>query len=265
MNAATRGNLDFYESFAPLYPAVYGLFDTGEMVMQWLRILEDEGFVASKAKRNEQSPHLLDAACGPGNFLAAWAEAGFDVTGVDFSSTMLRLAADEWKRVRPNQPSRLFQANLCEPDSIAEWRGSFDFVVSHSHLPNLIHPEDLPALFQSVSNCLRIGGSWVVDHSRIVATLPVGQEQHSVSSTIKLLRISDFDEVQRRCIQSWAGPDFRGREVYWFPELTDLDTIALQHQLKLRRRVEWLPNRQAEPFREVQASTERLLSIYGKV
>src|ERR1022692_3813776 len=131
MNASTRGNLDFYESFAPLYPAVYSLFDAREMVMQWLRILEDERFVASAAKRNEQPPHLLDAGCGPGNFLAAWAEGGVDVTGVDFSPAMLRLATDEWKRVRPNQPCRLFQANLCEPDSMAELRESFDLVVSH--------------------------------------------------------------------------------------------------------------------------------------
>jgi SAM-dependent methyltransferase len=264
MNAATQGNLDFYESFAPLYPAVYSLFDTGAIVAQWLRLLEQEGFVPKADRRADEHLKLLDAACGPGNFLGAWAANGFEVTGVDYSPAMLRLAAIEWKRFRPLESCRLFRINLCEPEAIGDLRESFDFAVSHSHLPNLFHPEDLPALFQSVSNCLRVGGSWVVDHSRIVSTLPVGEEEHPVSSTAKLLRISDYDEAQHRCVQSWTGPDFHGQEMYWFPEPTDLDTIALQHHLKLRRRVEWLPNRE-EAFRQVQASSERLLSVYGKV
>lgn len=264
MNAATRGNLDFYESFAPLYPAVYSLFDVREMVMQWLRLLEGEAFVVSADKRNEEPPRLLDAACGPGNFLAAWASNGFDVTGVDFSPAMLRLAAEEWSHVRPNRPCRLFQANLCDPDSLANLGESFDVVVSHSHLPNLIHPEDLPALFQSVYNCLRPSGFWAVDHSRIVGTLPIGEDEHAITSTAKLLRVCDYDEVRHQCSQSWTGDGFDGRETYWFPEIDQLDKIADQRGLRLRRRMEWTPNQLTNPFIPLRKESERLLSIYQR-
>ena len=265
MNAATRGNLDFYESFAPLYPAVFSFFDARETVKQWLRLLESEGIVASAEKRKEQHPQLLDAGCGPGNFLAAWAEDGFNVTGVDFSPTMLRLATDEWKRVRPDQPCRVLQANLCEPDSMAELRESFDLVVSHSHLPNLIHPEDLPALFQSVSNCLRPSRFWAVDHSRIVGTIPIGEDEHAITPTAMLLRVCDYDEVHHECRQVWTGDGFKGRETYWFPEIDQLDTIALRCGLRLRRRMEWMPNQPTSPFIPLRTESERLFSVYQRL
>lgn len=265
MNAATQGNLEFYESFAPLYPAVYSLFDTREMVMQWLRLLEDDGFVSRADRRNEERPKLLDVACGPGNFLAAWASNGFDVTGVDFSPTMLRLAAEEWKRLRPDEPCRLVRANLCQPDSLRELRESFDLAVSHSHLPNLFHPEDLPALFQSVSNCLRRGAIWAVDHSRIVRTLPIGEDEHAITPTAKLLRVCDYDAVRHHCTQSWTGDGFEGLETYWFPDIDQLDRIALQRELRLRRRMEWAPNQTANPFIPLKTESERLFSVYQRL
>jgi len=264
MNAATQANLQFYESFAPLYPTVYSLFDTNEMVMQWLRILEDDGFVSGADGRNEDRPKLLDVACGPGNFLAAWASNGFDVTGVDSSPTMLRLAAVEWKRSRPNEPCRLVRANLCDPDSLGELRDSFDLAVSHSHLPNLFHPEDLPALFQSVANCLRPGAIWAVDHSRIVGNLPVGEDEHAITATAKLLRVCGYDEVRHECTQSWTGDGFEGRETYWFIDIEQLDKIALQRGLRLRRRMEWKPNRTDKPFVPLRTESERLFSVYQR-
>ena len=262
MNIATQANLNFYDSFAPLYPAIYSVFDTGAIVAQWLRLLEDEGLVAQADRRADQRLKLLDAACGPGNFLAAWAANGFEVTGVDFSPTMLRLAAEEWKRLHPDEPSRLVRADLCEPDSLRDLWESFDLAVSHSHLPNLFHPEDVPALFQSVSKCLRRGAIWALDHSRIVRTLPIGEDEHAITPTARLLRICDYDPMRNQCTQSWKGDGFEGQENYWFPEIDELDTIAFEYGLSLRRRMEWKPNQADSPFIPLQTESERLFTVY---
>jgi len=262
MNPATRRNQQFYESFAAYYPAVYGFLDAPATVAQWVNLLETEGLVAPIEKRLQSPPRLLDAGCGPGWFLTAWAAAGFEVTGVDSSPTMLRLAAEEWNHNRPGQACALHQADLCEPESFARFRESFEFVVGHSHLPNLIHPDDLPQLFQSVAACLRKGGIWAFDHSRIVSTLPVGSEQHAISPGELLMRNSSYEAEKRRCVQSWSGAAFAGEEVCWFPEIEHFDTIANQYGLRLWRRLEWTPNQVNSPFLPVHPTSERLVSLY---
>jgi SAM-dependent methyltransferase len=264
MNQETRRNQQFYESFAEYYPAVYAFLDAPATVAQWVNLLETEGLVAPIEKRLQSPPRLLDAGCGPGWFLTAWAAAGFEVTGVDSSPTMLRLASEGWNHNRPGHACALVQADLCEPETIAGFRESFECVVGHSHLPNLMHPDDLPRLFQSVAACLRPGGIWAFDHSRIVSTLPVGDEEHQVSLGDVLVRTSSYDKESHRCLQSWRGAVFAGEEVCWFPEIEHFDIIANQHGLQLRRRLEWAPNQVNSPFLPVSQTSERLLSVYRK-
>jgi SAM-dependent methyltransferase len=265
MNPETRRNQQFYESFAKYYPAVYGFLDAPATVAQWVNFLETEGLVAPIEKRLQSPPRLLDAGCGPGWFLTAWAAAGFEVTGVDSSPTMLRLAEEEWNHNRPGHACTLVQADLCEPESFAGFRESFEFVVGHSHLPNLIHPEDLPLLFQSVAASLWQGGIWAFDHSRIVSTLPVGREEHAVSPGEELIRTSRYEKEERSCVQSWNGAAFRGQELCWFPEIEHFDTIAHQHGLHLWRRLEWDPNQVNSPFLPIRATSERLFSVYRRL
>ena len=243
---------------------MYGFLDAPATVAQWVNLLETEGLVAPIEKRLQSPPRLLDAGCGPGWFLTAWAAAGFEVTGVDSSPTMLRLAAAEWSHNRPSHACALVQADLCEPEAFAGFRECFEFVVGHSHLPNLIHPDDLPRLFQSVAACLRQGGIWAFDHSRIVSTLPMGSEEHLISPGDVLARTSNYDNENRCCIQSWSGAAFAGEEVCWFPEIEHFDTIANQYGLQLRRRLEWVPNQVDSPFLAVQPTSERLLSVYRR-
>ena len=264
MNPETRKNQDFYESFAVFYPRIFEFLDAPATVEQWVSLVEIEGLVPLPAKRRDSPPHLLDAGCGPGLFLAAWAEAGFEVSGLDVSPTMLRLAAEELRRHHLGPQCALHEGNLCEPDTLAALSESFDLVVSHSHIPNLIHPDDLPALFRSVAAVLKQGGVWAVDHSRIVSTLPVGQEEHEISPSEHLIRTSDYDAENRLCIQSWVGSSFSARETYWFPELDVLDRLGRQSGLKLEKRLEWTPNRVSRPFTLLLPSSERLLSLYRR-
>jgi hypothetical protein len=103
-----------------------------------------------------------------------------------------------------------------------------------------------------------------VDHFRIVESLPIGEEEHAITSTAKLLRVCDYDKVHQECRQVWTGAGFKGRETYWFPENDDLDGIALRYGLKLGRRFEWRPNQMTQPFVPLRATSERLFSIYQR-
>ena len=262
MNRATEINVLFYDQFAPYYPAVYGFLDAEATVGQWLQLLEREGLVPSESARLQCRPKLLDAGCGPAWFLAAWAQARFDVAGVDASPSMLRLAREEWRRRNRTSAPGLVQADLCDVTGLPFAHGTMDVVVCHSHLPNLIHPEDLPSFLRNLIDCLRPGGCLAFDHTRIVASTPNGTEEHPIPSGRALLRTSRYDPDVRRCIQRWQGDRLMGEETYWFHATHDLDTIAQYCGAKLWKRMEWAPDQPHHPFVPATAQSERLVSLY---
>lgn len=262
MNRATAMNVRFYDQFAPYYPAVYGFLDTEATVGQWVQLLERDGLIPSEIARLQCRPRLLDAGCGPAWFLAAWEQAGFGVAGLDASPSMLRLARQDW---RPAIAPCLVQADLCDVNGLPFAPGSMDVVVCHSHLPNLIHPEDLQAFFRSLVECLRPSGCLAFDHTRIVASTPNGIEEHPLLSGGALLRNSRYEPDDRRCVQRWQGDVFMGEETYWFHDTDKLDTIAHYFGAELRKRMEWFPNQLHHPFVPATAESERLVSIYRRL
>jgi SAM-dependent methyltransferase len=264
VNRATEMNVRFYDQFAPYYPAVYGFLDAEATVGQWVQLLDHEGLVPSEIDRLQRRPRLLDAGCGPGWFLAAWAQAGFEVAGVDASPSMLRLAQQEWRRRNPAIAPGLVQADLCDGHGLPIAPGTVDVVVCHSHLPNLIHPEDLPAFLRNLIDSLRPGGCLAFDHTRIVASTPNGSEEHPIGSGVALLRSSRYEPDRRRCVQRWQGDIFMGEETYWFHDTTELDTIAQYCGASLWKRMEWAPDQPHHPFVPETVRSERLVSLYRR-
>ncbi len=264
MNRATEMNVRFYDQFAPYYPAVYGFLDAEATVDQWVQLLEREGLIPSEIVRLRRKPKLLDAGCGPAWFLAAWAQAGFVVAGVDASPSMLRLARQEWSRRNPAIAPGLVQADLCDVNGLPFAPGTMDIVVCHSHLPNLIHVEDLPEFLRNLVECLRPGGCLAFDHTRIVDSAPNGTEEHPIPSDGALLRSSRYDPDVRRCDQRWQGDRFMGEETYWFHDTDDLDTIAQYCGASLWKRMEWRPDQPHHPFVPETARSERLVSLYHR-
>lgn len=264
MNRATEMNVRFYDQFAPYYPAVYGFLDGEATVGQWVRLLERDGLIPSETARLRRKPKLLDAGCGPAWFLAAWAQAGFEVAGVDASPSMLRLARHEWSHRNPAIAPRLVRADLCDVNGLPFAPEAMDIVVCHSHLPNLIHPEDLPAFLRNLVECLRPGGCLAFDHTRIVASTPNGTEEHPIPSGGALLRTSRYDPDVRRCVQRWQGDRFTGEETYWLHDANDLDTIAQYCGASLWKRMEWAPDQPHHPFLPETAGSERLVSLYRR-
>lgn len=97
---------------------------------------------------------VLDLCCGAGHLTGALAEAGLQVIGLDGSRRMLHHA-------RVNAPG----VPLVEADARRfGMRASFDAVTcTFDSLNHLLTDEDLLSCFQSVSACLRQGGSFFFD------------------------------------------------------------------------------------------------------
>lgn len=95
----------------------------------------------------------IDVGSGTGYFTRVIAKAGFTVTGVEQSTSMLNVALNEG-------------GNYVKGD-IRNIKGfsSLGFVTAINDVINYLKPEDLPKAFSSVNACLEKGGVFVFDYS----------------------------------------------------------------------------------------------------
>ena len=257
-------NIRFYDSFAHYYSIVYGCIDATATVRQWLQLLESENIIPSLEDRCRSNLVLLDAGCGPGWFLPAWAQAGFKVVGIDSSPAMLRLAANTWRREIDAALPPLILGNLCESDSISSFHETIDVVVCHSNLPHLIHPDALPLFCGNISGVLKPGGILAFDHMFPADDALDGDETHTLPFGGKLERVSRSNAAGRYCVQHWHGNRFSGKEFYWLHDSAELDSIFDRYGVRLYQRWEWNPNHSEQPFRPVTRTSERLISLYQR-
>jgi ubiquinone/menaquinone biosynthesis C-methylase UbiE len=96
--------------------------------------------------------HVLDAACGPGLYVAELLDRGANVTAFDASPVMVRLA-----RERIPAEVRIDQAALGEPLPYAD--GAFDLIVCALAIH---YASDRAAAFAEFCRVLRPGGAAVV-------------------------------------------------------------------------------------------------------
>lgn len=70
-------------------------------------VAEFTAFVRTTLRRDPitRPPRVLDIGCGPGIHLEAFREAGFEYLGIDASPTMVALAQEELRSIKPQGPS----------------------------------------------------------------------------------------------------------------------------------------------------------------
>lgn len=116
------------------------LYDALFVLVPHRRLVEG---VAQDLKFGEK---VLDAGCGSGR-LASWSQA--DVTGLDFSDSVLRFAAGRCRK--------LVQANLCEGVPFSD--GTFEAVVSLNVLYAVPDPE---SALREMARVLKPGGRLIL-------------------------------------------------------------------------------------------------------
>ena len=128
---------EIYDEFAKTYDENRGQFDLSEL------------FDSFYARLNIQQGNLLDLGCGSGEaFSRLFVERGWQVTGVDFSEQMLRLA----NRYVPEMET--IHADITQVEFA---QGQFDAIVA---IYSLFHVsrKDHAQLFKKMRHWLREGG-----------------------------------------------------------------------------------------------------------
>ncbi len=81
---------------------------------------------------------LLELGCGTGRALVPLARAGHQVTGVDASPSMLRLARAKAEAAGVSQQVRLIEGDFVEADLGGTYRFAFTLMNTFLHLPDLV-------------------------------------------------------------------------------------------------------------------------------
>jgi SAM-dependent methyltransferase len=134
-----------YDAFAWVYNKYWG----GDSAQRFFPVLERLllPHLPSRAR-------ILDLCCGTGQLAQALAQRGFQVTGIDSSEEMIRLA-------RTNAPAVEF---LVEDARSFHLPAIYHAVVStYDSLNHVMSPEDLSDVFRNVYACLRQGGLFLFD------------------------------------------------------------------------------------------------------
>jgi len=116
----------------------------------------------------EQIEHVVDVACGTGIAVAAFAEAGYQVTGVDRSPYMLDQARQRVAQADATSSSAqsvtLIEADMRDFSLPEDGRPAADLVTCmYDSLNYLLEEADLAAAFRCVADVLRPGGLYIFD------------------------------------------------------------------------------------------------------
>lgn len=119
-----------------------------------------------------QSGKLLDLACGEGTFLEGMVLNGWQVSGLDQSSAMLRLAEERLKKT--GQPFRLIHDDMRN----LSFQNEFDLITCWFDSMNyLLDLTDLENVFNRVFRALRPKGGFLFDMNTLYGLFVRWQQQ----------------------------------------------------------------------------------------
>ena len=132
-----------YETFAAVYDAVMddSLYD------KWT------DFSLRHLPKNKERKKLLELACGTGIQSVRFSQAGFDVTGLDLSADMLKIA--EKRAASAKQKIDFIEGNMLDLSKV----GQYDFVTCYSDSICYMQDEvEVGDVFKEVYNALNEDG-----------------------------------------------------------------------------------------------------------
>jgi ubiquinone/menaquinone biosynthesis C-methylase UbiE len=153
--------MGIYDTFAPYYAS-------GGFTQYSQRMAET---FPSLLKHFDRTPEtILDLACGEGTFAVSMAQDGYQVTGIDRSPAMLKLAKTKSKTEKVTVTWRQLEMQHLDYDN------SFDIVTCWFDSLNYLHELDhLCATFRGVHNALRENGLFVFDMNTIYWLVTLAQ------------------------------------------------------------------------------------------
>jgi SAM-dependent methyltransferase len=173
--------LSVFASYAGVYDALYADKD---YAAEARRVIERLRAGAPEARR------LLELGCGTGLHAIELARAGYAITGVDLSETMLARAAERQHALDPELKSRLrFMQGDARNCRLNE---RFDAALSLFHvLSYQTTDEDMAAMFATAAAHLRAGGLFVFDFwygPAVLAQKPEPRDKRAAAGGTEILR-----------------------------------------------------------------------------
>lgn len=139
------------------YAAIAHYYD-----LEYQYTTSDFEFYREMARRAGANPHLLELACGSGRLLMPLAQAGFRITGLDYSREMLAVA-----QTRLNREDKVVQerVHLTQGDMRDfDLDQQFDLIfVALNSFQHLLTQSDQIACLQAVRRHLAPAGLFIVD------------------------------------------------------------------------------------------------------
>lgn len=143
---------EIYSAFAVIYDTVMRDVDYDSWARHIIRLAKKFRLPRSK---------LLEIACGTGTLSLRLTQLGCDVTGVDLSGDMLKLAREKLRAEDVDLP--LYQASMDNLSSL-DLEPVFDLVTClYDSLNYLLHEEAVLRSFHDVYELLRPGGGYIFD------------------------------------------------------------------------------------------------------
>jgi SAM-dependent methyltransferase len=209
-------NVEFYRNFAPFYLRYYGNVNPCTVVKNWAARLEALGLIPAETSKDERDKmRLIDVGCGPGLYLPEWAREGFQITGLDSSSTMINFAENHIRKNCPDRVCQLIQADIREIGE-KNYDRQFDLAVSHFNFLNLFSADQLTPVFKGVWSLLRPGGAWMTDFCELTGELEDIQCSESTRKSEYCIRYSERFYSEEGIVEiRWVGEQFDMIERYW--------------------------------------------------
>jgi len=97
----------------------------------------------------EQSDKLLEVGCGSGGYLLPFYEKDFDVSGIDYSGSLIEIC----KKVMPNG-----KFEECEAKNLSFESDNFDVITSNSVFHYFQDHDYTKEVIKEMARCLKVGG-----------------------------------------------------------------------------------------------------------
>jgi SAM-dependent methyltransferase len=246
--ASRNANHCFYDAIASLYDRLYEDVDATEAVRQWLLLIAKSQPMLTTALRQNAQPRLLDLGCGTGLYLEPWAAAGFCVTGVDASISMVRQARRRKQGSAYSARISLAQHDLRLPSAGLKRHGPFDIAVAHFNFLNLFPLIEVEDILREIRQYLSHGSRFVTDCAPPDLIPPQGDEFRQLGPKLRIQITTKPDPSRRRVTQIYRCQDRILREQYWFHSTAELAKAAKAAGWRLEAVHAWRPDRPECPW-----------------
>lgn len=236
---------EFYEWLAPIYDDLYVDIDVAEAVRQWSLLLRK----MTRLPHSRHPPRLLDLGSGTGRYLVEWAAAGFEVTGVDASRSMVARARRRAKSVGPGIPvPAVVHGDLRHELRSLLRQGPFDVAVAHFNFLNLFPLTDIAVILSRLAQAMAPRGFLFADCAPPGLASAGGRDTLTLSNGDELTITTEAKRSSGSIFRTYRHGHSIRKETYHLHSSAAIRQTARTVGWRLERAVEWRPERRLAPW-----------------